>query len=60
MKLHQRLTYLGKAVMCMRSDGAGCAPHLGVFLHELEDMVQVARVQKQVSLNHFYKTKQLD
>uniref|UniRef100_A0A0A9XMF7 Nuclear pore complex protein Nup155 n=1 Tax=Lygus hesperus TaxID=30085 RepID=A0A0A9XMF7_LYGHE len=48
IKLHQRQTYLGKAVMCMRSDGVGCAPNLGVFLHELEDMVQVARVQKQV------------
>lgn len=46
--LHQRLTYLGKAVMCMRSDGVGCASHLGVFLHELEDLVHVARVQKQV------------
>lgn len=48
ISLHQRLTYLGKAVMCMRSDGVGCAPHLGVFLHELEDLVQVARVQKQI------------
>ncbi|KAK9508420.1 hypothetical protein O3M35_005984 [Rhynocoris fuscipes] len=48
VKLYQRLSYLGKAVMCMRSDGVGCAPHLGVFLHELEDLVQVARVQKQV------------
>lgn len=46
--LHQRLTYLGKAVMCMRSDGVGCASHLGVFLHELEDLVHVARVQKQI------------
>lgn len=48
VKLYQRISYLGKAVMCMRSDGVGCAPHLGVFLHELEDLVQVARVQKQV------------
>ncbi|XP_024084605.1 nuclear pore complex protein Nup154 isoform X1 [Cimex lectularius] len=48
IKLQQRLTYLGKAVMCMRSDEVGCAPHLGVFHHELEDLVQVTRVQKQV------------
>lgn len=34
----------------MRSDEVGCAPHLGVFLHELEDLVQVARVQKQVKV----------
>lgn len=41
--------YLCRAVMCMRNDGIGCAPNLGVFLHELEDLVQVARIQKQVN-----------
>lgn len=34
--------------MCMRSDEVGCTPHLGVFLHDLEDLLQVAKVQKQV------------
>ncbi|XP_075223372.1 nuclear pore complex protein Nup154 isoform X2 [Lycorma delicatula] len=48
LTLSERITYLAKAVICMRSDEVGCAPHLGVFLHELEDLVQVARVQKQV------------
>lgn len=48
VNLTQRITYLGKAVMCMRSDEVGCAPHLGVFLHDLEDLLQVAKVQKQV------------
>lgn len=32
----------------MRSDHAGYAPHLGVFLRELEDKVEVARIQQQV------------
>lgn len=46
--LSERMTYLARAVICMRSDDVGCAPHLGVFLHELEDLVQVARIQKRV------------
>ncbi|XP_039282164.1 nuclear pore complex protein Nup155 [Nilaparvata lugens] len=48
VSLSERMTYLAKAVICMRSDDVGCAPHLGVFLHELEDLVQVARIQKRV------------
>lgn len=51
LSLEQRITYLAKAVLCLRSDQVGCAPHLGVFLHELEDYLQVANVQKKVSLD---------
>ena len=46
--LPQRIEYLARAVMCMRSDQVGCAPQLGVFLRELEDMIDVARIQQQV------------
>lgn len=34
--------------MCMRSDKVGYAPHLGVFLRELEDKIDIARVQEQI------------
>ncbi|XP_071451396.1 nuclear pore complex protein Nup154 [Hetaerina americana] len=46
--LDQRLTYLARAVMCMRSDNVGCAPSQGVFLRELEDQLEVARIQQKV------------
>ncbi|XP_058794102.1 nuclear pore complex protein Nup155 isoform X2 [Phymastichus coffea] len=46
--LPQRVEYLARAVVCMRSDEAGYAPHLGVFLRELEDKVEVARIQQQI------------
>ncbi|RZF37133.1 hypothetical protein LSTR_LSTR015323 [Laodelphax striatellus] len=46
--LSDRIDYLAKARLCMSSDATGRAPHLGVFLHEIEDLVQVARIQKQV------------
>ncbi|GLG97236.1 Nuclear pore complex protein Nup155 [Gryllus bimaculatus] len=46
--LTQRIAYLARAVMCMRSDKVGCAPHLGVFLRELEDKIEVARLQQQI------------
>jgi nuclear pore complex protein Nup155 len=32
----------------MRSDQVGYAPQLGVFLRELEDKIDVARIQQQV------------
>lgn len=32
--------------MCMRSDKTGYAPQLGVFLRDLEDKMEVARVQE--------------
>ena len=48
LTLVQRFEYLARAVMCLRSDQVGCAPQLGVFLRELEDMIDVARIQQQV------------
>lgn len=46
--LLQRIEYLARAVMCMRSDQVGYAPQLGVFLRELEDKIDVARIQQRV------------
>ncbi|XP_029032284.1 nuclear pore complex protein Nup154 [Osmia bicornis bicornis] len=46
--LSQRVEYLARAVVCMRSDQAGYAPYLGIFLRELEDKVEVARIQQQI------------
>ncbi|XP_012137924.1 nuclear pore complex protein Nup154 [Megachile rotundata] len=46
--LSQRVEYLTRAVVCMRSDQAGYAPYLGIFLRELEDKVEVARIQQQI------------
>lgn len=34
--------------MCMRSDKVGYAPYLGVFLRDLEDKMEVAKVQEQI------------
>lgn len=34
--------------MCMRSDKIGYAPHYGIFLRELEDKIDIARVQEQI------------
>ncbi|XP_008546864.1 nuclear pore complex protein Nup155 [Microplitis demolitor] len=48
VSLAQRVKYLARAVVCMRSDQAGYAPYLGVFLRELEDKVEVARIQQQI------------
>lgn len=48
LTLGERLTYLARAIMCMRSDKNGYAPFLGVFLRDLEDKMEVARVQEQV------------
>ena len=47
--LPKRVEYLARAVVCMRSDEAGYAPTLGVFLRELEDKVEVARIQQLVN-----------
>jgi nuclear pore complex protein Nup155 len=46
--LLQRIEYLARAVMCMRSDQVGYASQLGVFLRELEDKIDVARIQQRV------------
>ena len=40
----------------MRSDQAGYAPYLGIFLRELEDKVEVARIQQQVP-DYKYRNK---
>ncbi|XP_018320831.1 nuclear pore complex protein Nup154 [Agrilus planipennis] len=48
LTLKDRLAYLARAVMCMRSDKVGYAPHLGVFLRELEDKLEIAKVQEKV------------
>jgi nuclear pore complex protein Nup155 len=42
------LEYLTRAIMCMRSDKVGYAPYLGVFLRDLEDKMEVAKVQEQI------------
>lgn len=44
IKLSKRIEYLARAVMCMRS----YAVHHGEFLHELEDKLDIAQVQKQI------------
>lgn len=46
--LQQRIEYLAHSVMCMRSDKVGYAAPLGVFLRELEDRIQIARVQQKI------------
>ncbi|KAJ1526290.1 hypothetical protein ONE63_009443 [Megalurothrips usitatus] len=46
--LKQRVDYLAHAIMCMRSDKVGAAPNLGVFLRELEDQMEVARIQQKI------------
>lgn len=44
--LTQRIEYLGKAVMCMRSDAVGYCAHNGALLKDLEDKLEIAQVQK--------------
>lgn len=46
--LQQRIEYLARAIMCMRSDTVGASAHNGVLLKELEDKLEIARVQKQI------------
>lgn len=46
--LTQRIEYLARAVMCMRSDTIGYSVHHGELLRELEDKLEVAQVQKQI------------
>ncbi|KAJ8921993.1 hypothetical protein NQ315_008631 [Exocentrus adspersus] len=46
--LKERLSYLARAIMCMRSDKVGYAPCLGMFLRDLEDKMEVAKVQEQI------------
>ncbi|XP_050292883.1 nuclear pore complex protein Nup155 [Anthonomus grandis grandis] len=46
ISLKDRLAYLARAIMCLRSDKNGMASYLGVFLRDLEDKMEVARVQE--------------
>lgn len=46
--LKERLSYLARAIMCMRSDRLGYAPHLGMFLRDLEDRMEVGKMQEQI------------
>ncbi|KAG5343295.1 NU155 protein, partial [Acromyrmex heyeri] len=48
ISLSKRVEYLARAVVCMRSDQTGYAPYLGIFLRELEDKLEVARMQQQI------------
>nr|XP_022900276.1 nuclear pore complex protein Nup155 [Onthophagus taurus]XP_022900277.1 nuclear pore complex protein Nup155 [Onthophagus taurus] len=48
LSLQDRMSYLARAVMCMRSDKVGYVPYLGVFLRELEDKIDIAKVQEQI------------
>lgn len=48
MSLKQRLEYLARAVMCMRSETVGYAPHLGLFLRDLEDKIEIGKVQEKI------------
>ncbi|XP_011350490.1 nuclear pore complex protein Nup155 isoform X3 [Ooceraea biroi] len=48
VSLAKRVEYLARAVVCMRSDQTGYAPYLGIFLRELEDKLEVARMQQQI------------
>lgn len=48
ISLQQRIEYLARAIMCMRSDSAGASAHNGILLKELEDKLDIARVQKQI------------
>ncbi|KAF5299489.1 hypothetical protein FQR65_LT01071 [Abscondita terminalis] len=48
LSLKERIERLARAVMCMRADKAGYAPHLGVFLRDLEDKLEIAKVQDKV------------
>lgn len=46
IRLQQRIDYLGKAVMCMRSDSVGYCAHNGALLKDLEDKLEIAQVQR--------------
>ncbi|XP_014476453.1 PREDICTED: nuclear pore complex protein Nup155 isoform X3 [Dinoponera quadriceps] len=48
ISLPERVEYLARAVACMRSHQTGYAPYLGIFLRELEDKLEVARMQQKI------------
>ncbi|EDW63290.1 nuclear pore complex protein Nup154 [Drosophila virilis] len=48
ISLDVRIDYLVRAVMCMRNETVGSSVTNGIFLKELEDKLEIARVQKAV------------
>ncbi|KAL7738924.1 hypothetical protein ACLKA6_016926 [Drosophila palustris] len=48
ISLDVRIDYLVRAVMCMRNETVGSSITNGIFLKELEDKLEIARVQKSV------------
>lgn len=46
--LSERIEYLARAVMCMRSDNVGYATSNGISLKDIEDKLEIARVQKMI------------
>ncbi|XP_017954054.2 nuclear pore complex protein Nup154 [Drosophila navojoa] len=48
ISLDVRIDYLVRAVMCMRNETVGSSVTNGIFLKELEDKLEIARVQKSV------------
>lgn len=46
--LSERIEYLARAVMCMRSDNVGYAASNGISLKDIEDKLEIARVQKMI------------
>ncbi|KAH8377789.1 hypothetical protein KR093_007134, partial [Drosophila rubida] len=51
INLDVRIDYLVRAVMCMRNETVGSSITNGIFLKELEDKLEIARVQKSVLLS---------
>lgn len=48
LTLKDRINFLTRAVMCMRSDRIGYVPEYGMFLRELEDKLEIAKVQEHI------------
>nr|CAD7455399.1 unnamed protein product [Timema tahoe] len=48
VNLDQRIFYLARALMCLRGDKIGYAPHLGLFLRELEDRLDIGYIQQKI------------
>ena len=46
--LSQRIEYLARAVICMRSDSIGYSVHNGELLREIEDKLEIAQLQKKI------------
>ncbi|XP_068150657.1 nuclear pore complex protein Nup154 [Drosophila tropicalis] len=51
ISLELRIEYLVRAVMCMRNENVGSSITNGIFQKELEDKLEIARVQKTVLID---------